>query len=86
MYVVGANRLSDFWREHPQAEGELRALHALLANSEPDALAETLGRIATFDPAGAQLSLATATVRIEINKAAAIVRYAAVAPATQEGP
>lgn len=85
MYVVGANLLSDYWRLHPQAEGELRALHALLASSEADALAATLGRIATFDETGAELSLANASVRIEISSATNVLRYAAVIPAGKEG-
>ena len=40
MYVVGVDRLSAFWEAHPQAEGELRALHALLAATEADRIGE----------------------------------------------
>jgi hypothetical protein len=84
MYVVGANVLSDFWRGHPEAEGELRALHALLAHTDCDALAETLGRTATFDAAGADIALRHARVRLEINAGAEVGRYAAVAPIEEE--
>ena len=81
MYVVGANLLSEHWREHPESEGELRALHALLASG---AIRDTLGRIAEFDGGTAELRLRTARVRIEISAAAGLARYAAVFPAGQE--
>jgi hypothetical protein len=84
MYVVGANVLSDFWRGHADAEGELRALHALLAETEPGALAERLSGIATFDATGADIVLRHARVRLEINQGAGVGRYAAVAPAEEE--
>ena len=84
MYVVGANLLSEHWREHPESEGELRALHALLASSESGAIGDTFGRIASFDGGTAELKLRTARVRIEISAAAGLARYAAVFPAGQE--
>ena len=80
MYAVGATMLSDFWRAHPDAEGELRALHALLAETECAALAGALGKTAVFDPCGAHIRLRAATVRLEISHAAGVARYAAVEP------
>jgi hypothetical protein len=84
MYVVGTNLLSDFWSAHPAAEGELRALHALLGATVAEALPERLGRIASFDAAGADIGLLRARVRLEINRGAGVGRYAAVAPVEEE--
>ena len=78
MYVVGATLLSDFWHAHPEAEGELRALHALLSETPADALEARLGGAAAFDRAGAEVSLRTARVRIELSAAAGVARYAGV--------
>jgi hypothetical protein len=84
MYVVGANLLRDHWRDHPEAEGELRALHALLVAGDAGTIREKLGRIAEFDAGGAALRLRNTRVRIEINQAAGIARYAAVIAAEEE--
>ena len=80
MYVVGANKLGAYWREHPEAEGELRALHSLLSAIEPAALADSLGAIARFDGPAAELKLRSATVRIEINAAAGVALYVDIMP------
>jgi hypothetical protein len=85
MYVVGANLLSDHWRAHPETEGELRALHALLAAIDCAALPGTLGKIADFDMAGADIRLGRTVVRLEISPAAGVGRYASVAPHDEEG-
>jgi hypothetical protein len=84
MYVVGANLLGDFWGAHREAEGELRALHALLTATAVEALPAALRAIATFGPGGAEVKLRTATVRLEISAAAGVARYAAVTPAGEE--
>jgi hypothetical protein len=75
MYMVGANKLSDFWRGHPEAEGELRALHSLLSTVEPGALEDALGAITRFEGNGAEINLGKAAVRLEINAAAGVALY-----------
>jgi hypothetical protein len=85
MYVVGANLLSLFWCEHPAAEGELRAFHALLSESEPGSLAGRLGAIAEWNGSGARIALAAAEVRLEINAAAGVARIAAITEREEEG-
>jgi hypothetical protein len=85
MYAVGADRLSEHWRKHPEAEGELRALHALLTATDPEMLRERLGATASFDASGADIALAASKVRIEINAAAGVALYAGVMPAGKEG-
>jgi hypothetical protein len=84
MYMVGANVLSDFWRKHPEAEGELRALHALLAATDCGDLADALGKTATFDGCGTDIRLRTAQVRLEVSEAANVGRYAAIEPVEEE--
>jgi mRNA-degrading endonuclease HigB of HigAB toxin-antitoxin module len=84
MYVVGANVLSDFWTTNPEAEGELRALHAVLSATECDELPEALGEIATFDRTGADIGLRNAKVRLEISAAGRVGRYAAIIPVEKE--
>ena len=84
MYAVGADRLGDFWRAHPEAEGELKALHALLSATDVEALRDTLGVAAKFDATGAEVRLAHARVRIDINAAAGVALYAGVGPAGEE--
>ena len=86
MYMVGANVLSDFWRDHPEAEGELRALHALLTETECAGLPAALGKTAIFDACGADIRLRSATVRLEISEAANVGRYAAVKPVEEGTP
>jgi hypothetical protein len=84
MYVVGANLLSEHWASHPESEGELRALHALVVDSEADALPDMFERIATENGRGTVLRLRTALVRVEINAAAGILRYVAVEPSAEK--
>jgi hypothetical protein len=84
MYVVGAGLLSDFWQTHPASEGELRALHALLSSLDAGALDETLRQVASFDASGAEITLGSARVRIEISMAASVARYAAVSAVEEE--
>ena len=84
MYIVGANLLKAHWVNHPRSEGELRALHALLAETDAEALAEALGEIASFDANGAELKLGTAIVSLEISAAIGVARYAAVAAVPEE--
>ena len=85
MYVVGANLMSLFWSDHPAAEGELRALHALLAESDPGALAERLGAIAEWNGSGCRIALAAAEVRLDVNLAAGVARIAAIAEREEQG-
>ncbi len=84
MYMVGANVLSDFWGTHPEAEGELRALHALLAATMCGELPDALGKIAAFDEKGAEVMLRSAKVRFEISAAAGVGRYAVVTAVEEE--
>ena len=85
MYVVGADALSAFWRKHPEAEGELRALHSLLASTDPESLGERFGAIAAFEPGAVEMTLRTATVRIALNAAAGVACYTAIL-AKEESP
>ena len=78
MYVVGANLLSEFWQRHPECEGELRALHALLASCDAAHLSDLLGEAGTMAGATCELDLAESRIRLELNEAAGIARIANV--------
>ena len=76
MYVVGASLLSDFWRTHPECEGQIRALHALLASARPADLPQMLGR--PVDGGSLELDLPSSRVSLDINEAAQVVRITGV--------
>ena len=78
MYVVGAIILSAFWEAHPECEAELRALHALLADTRPGELREMFRHAAEFDGTAAMLDLERTRVAIDINEAGRVVRVTGV--------
>lgn len=79
MYVVGATVLSRFWTKHPQCEAELRALHALLSETNVRDLNTLLGKAGAFDEASATLDLPCTRVGLDINAAAGVVMVKSVA-------
>ena len=78
MYVVGASLLSDFWGEHPECEGQIRALHALLASARPADLPQMLGRTGRVHGGRIDLDLPSSRVSLDINEAAQVVRITGV--------
>jgi hypothetical protein len=80
MYLVGATLLKEYWAQHPEAEGELRALHALLLETPADALQEELGGVAIFHGNVAELRLREVLVRLRFNAAAGVASVSGVFP------
>lgn len=78
MYVVGASLLSDFWKEHPECEGQIRALHALLASARPADLPQMLGRPGRVHGGSLELDLPSSKVSLDVNEAAQVVRVTGV--------
>lgn len=78
MYVVGAIVLSAFWKSHPHSEAELRALHALLSEANPDELRPLFGAAGEFESGKVMLDLVQTRVSLDVNAAAQVVKVSDV--------